>query len=1136
MHLRGQEIQSQLTSALADASKFTIENTRLLAQTTSLTAALETLKAKNSELSTNLTEAKSKHESEMSSLRRAQAGLQRDRSDLQRHVDELKIELTKRPDVQHDNLEEEIDEHDLPENDGGITPDNQSPAASPQLSPIKNTPSRNAPLELETTKSSLHHAHRLVTNLRSNLHREKTEKVELRRLLAAAQDEVEQLRSKASGSKRAGKRPQVRRPIDLLGNRKARQEVTVQDDLQFLDAPWNDEEASSSAAYVTAQEDAVESDGAFMTATDHEMDETDTDAYRTGLESLPDSDDGELTETGSSSSNRMPSLGYIREFSPSVHFTSDEDDSPIRLPSGPKHRRGMVRGESVRRLASSSFDPPPQPLFQELMEGAALSAVNSPISVMDSPTSVCTAVPFFAARDILETSEIGCQCDPIPEPEPIVIQSAPVIVYKDREKPPATEKSAQSDPIPDPEPIVIMSPPVTVYMERERPGCTDIGTQSGPIPDPEPIIVEGPPVIIYKEAIKPLCTDINTQTDPIPPPEPVIIQSDPIIIPAEPVIITKIVERERPISTDMGIQSDPIPPPEPVIIQSDPVIIQAEPVIITKIVEREKPISADVGIQSDPVPLPEPVIIQSDPIIIPAEPVIITKIVERERPISTDIGVQSDPIPPPEPVIIQSDPVIIPAEPVIITKIVERERPISTDVAIQSDPTPPPEPVIIRPDPIVITTEPVIITKLVERERPTSAEVGIQSDPIPPPEPIIIRPDPVIMTAEPVIITKYLERERPTCAETAIQSDPLPPPAQIIIYREQEKPTLVEIAVQSDPIPDPLPIIVPAEPVIIYRDREVPLSTETGVQCETVVTGVQELGVQSDLSTILESSDKETQTLLGIPLLESYRFNGQSLPPTTLRPKTPITILPSPSAPLNISKPVATNSDEGTPRTVRTIASITDWETPPKSPLRETPHSRRSQPGSPSRGSMRYTDSPSTFTSRVGTSRRYGTILEHPTLHQSPRAATVRSRAHPTSPSKLDQKRPQTISPAHSRMNMSFASRSTTAMSRRTSLSSFESEVEDRFGLNREQAEGQEDGQRTTATDPQVIQSVTTTMIGDFLYKYTRNQMQRSKISDKRHLRFFWIHPYTKTLYWSTDNPAVSMESNRNTRSGMILF
>src|SRR6202035_1891555 len=128
---------------------------------------------------------------------------------------------------------------DMDEREESVTPINQSPARSPQLSPIKNTPSRNAPLELETTKSSLHHAHRMVTNLRNHLHREKTEKLELKRLLGAAQDEVENLRNKGS-SKRAGKRPQLRRPmLDMLGpTRKPKQEISLHDDPQFLGVEW----------------------------------------------------------------------------------------------------------------------------------------------------------------------------------------------------------------------------------------------------------------------------------------------------------------------------------------------------------------------------------------------------------------------------------------------------------------------------------------------------------------------------------------------------------------------------------------------------------------------------------------------------------------------------------------------------------------------------------------------------------------------------------------------------------------------------------------------------------------------------------------------------------------------------------
>ncbi|GAA5815007.1 hypothetical protein MFLAVUS_008511 [Mucor flavus] len=46
------------------------------------------------------------------------------------------------------------------------------------------------------------------------------------------------------------------------------------------------------------------------------------------------------------------------------------------------------------------------------------------------------------------------------------------------------------------------------------------------------------------------------------------------------------------------------------------------------------------------------------------------------------------------------------------------------------------------------------------------------------------------------------------------------------------------------------------------------------------------------------------------------------------------------------------------------------------------------------------------------------------------------------------------------------------------------------------------------------------TMIGEWMMKYTRNRIRHS-ISNKSHRRFFWLHPYNKTLYWSQQEPGV---------------
>lgn len=42
-------------------------------------------------------------------------------------------------------------------------------------------------------------------------------------------------------------------------------------------------------------------------------------------------------------------------------------------------------------------------------------------------------------------------------------------------------------------------------------------------------------------------------------------------------------------------------------------------------------------------------------------------------------------------------------------------------------------------------------------------------------------------------------------------------------------------------------------------------------------------------------------------------------------------------------------------------------------------------------------------------------------------------------------------------------------------------------------------------------------------------------ISENRHQRYFWVHPYTMTLYWSMDNPALDTRSNGKSKSIAIV-
>ncbi|OQD80220.1 hypothetical protein PENANT_c038G03366 [Penicillium antarcticum] len=101
-------------------------------------------------------------------------------------------------------------------------------------------------------------------------------------------------------------------------------------------------------------------------------------------------------------------------------------------------------------------------------------------------------------------------------------------------------------------------------------------------------------------------------------------------------------------------------------------------------------------------------------------------------------------------------------------------------------------------------------------------------------------------------------------------------------------------------------------------------------------------------------------------------------------------------------------------------------------------------------------------------------------------------------------------------------------MSRRSSVSSFASEIEERFNMN-PHAGPMPQGYGPN-TDPRMIQAITQTMIGEFLWKYTR-KTGSSEMSSTRHRRYFWVHPYTRTLYWSAHDPQTAGKSELRTKS-----
>lgn len=139
--------------------------------------------------------------------------------------------------------------------------------------------------------------------------------------------------------------------------------------------------------------------------------------------------------------------------------------------------------------------------------------------------------------------------------------------------------------------------------------------------------------------------------------------------------------------------------------------------------------------------------------------------------------------------------------------------------------------------------------------------------------------------------------------------------------------------------------------------------------------------------------------------------------------------------------------------------------------------------------------------------QQYGTAIIYPTyrIGEGPRTPVEQTnRRHPHTPSTIRRE----SHPSH-----------------RSSLSS--------FGSVDHKAEGviQSHGGYTFefGTDPRMIQAITQTMIGEWLWKYTRN-LGRTGLSSTRHQRYVWVHPYTRTLYWSTHDPQAD-GSQHNSKS-----
>jgi hypothetical protein len=348
---------------------------------------LEELKQMHSKLNDDHINKTKQHETELSALRRTAAMTETEKGAMQRKVEELTSknhELAKAVAYRARSEERGRAEDTSPDN-GGEEGDSRTPEHSPPPSPNKATP-RHGMLESETLKHSLQHAHRMIQQLKNNIHREKTEKIELKRMLQDARDELETTRSTAlpvSASKRrksdkdAFKKPA--RPDRLGSLRTGTLEI-----LEVEDDEWEEQEGEPSpskrlgpanslpgsfpggfnsgaetSAYEGFETANETSDAAFETANERDAMATESDAFQTGAETLDGDSSDQLTETEagrprSSTRRSRPSFakGRLDSYESTASASENEyGDRDFRTPlqKQPSRFRLKARDSSDRR-------------------------------------------------------------------------------------------------------------------------------------------------------------------------------------------------------------------------------------------------------------------------------------------------------------------------------------------------------------------------------------------------------------------------------------------------------------------------------------------------------------------------------------------------------------------------------------------------------------------------------------------------------------------------------------------------------------------------------------------------------------------------------------------------------------------
>lgn len=780
-----------------------------------------------------------------------------------------------------------------------------------------------------------------------------------------------------------------------------------------------------------------------------------------------------------------PRLGLSNVFSEHVEPIPEPEVLP------PSLSMSRMVAECVEPVAEPEVLPPLPPA---LSVSSIFAEHVEPVVEPEAP------LPSLALSSI---ASIDSEPVPTPEPEPKIVT---VVKYVEAPKPPPPELSqsailaSEIEPlaVPEPEPRIVR---VVEYVDAPKPPPAQLALSELSSAEVEPVfeperapqierVIER--VVEYVEAPQPPQAELalsgisSAEVEPVPEPE-----REPLI---ERVVerVVEYVEAPKPAPPELAFspvasaEVEPVAEPEP-----EPKIVR-----VVEYVEAPKPPAPELslsgltseGIEPVAEPTPLPQTLRMSPISVED----VTPVPEPEVPLPV-LGVSSIVSEHIEP---QAEPVVLPPALSISNILSEHVKPIA--------------PVINK----VISEKPALAPL-----RFSTIE-SLETHPVEPESPIFGRP------SLPPLGFSSIES-----LDTEPMSPRSPKRNAFIIPREEEDRPATPVTTTKGIFGSTSPRRKKESEAIVIAEDETRQSLNNSPLSQTPESQrpFKEISANSEVKPARKApvpmSDSAAQTALTAEAIDQM-FHAKDRQLLSVGPQR--------------SDSMVSNSDNGTPGTVRVRRSDESLRSPTRSKgkmvdagVENAADLALRRPGSATstRASLKNAPPLPPNHKEVIEAARTGTAnsgnmpppLFPASAFKNPmnRPRTPMSSASAKGDSAL---RPETLGTADVQSPTRYGARS-----RKSSVSSFASEVDQRFNIQNGMGMGIEAGFGPN-TDPRMIQAITQTMIGEYLWKYTR-KTGRGEMSEKRHRRYFWVHPYTRTLYWSDRDPTNAGRSELRAKS-----